>query len=334
MFLIPESEHVTYSLKPMNCPNAMTVFNLKTRSYRDLPYRLSCCDTVHRKELSGTLHGLLRVQVITQDDAHIFCQEDQINEVYQSIFDICDLFYDIFGLTYKLRLGTKPAKYVGDNESWDKAETTLKAILEERVGPDGYWVEEGDGAFYGPKIDIVMYDALGREWQMGTLQLDFQLARRFNCQYVTKEGDKKHPIVVHRVIYGSLERFIGLLIEHTAGAFPLWLSPVQVMIVPVQSDFLGYAQKIGQQLRQVRIRYEIIDEESSLSAKVRKAQTGHTPVVLVVGGKEQESQTASVRLRGVGEMGAVPIEKLITDLQKEIASRALKLEGLEKALKG
>lgn len=332
MFIIPVSEHLTYGLKPMNCPNAMIIFNLKTRSYRDLPYRLSDCDVLHRNERSGTLHGLLRVQRFMQDDAHIFCEEAQIEEVYRSIFDICDRFYHIFGLEYRLRLGTRPSDSVGDDESWERAEATLISILNERVGADGYLVEEGGGAFYGPKIDIMMYDALGRAWQMGTIQLDFQLPRRFDCTYIDNEGKKQHPVVVHRVIYGSIERFIGILIEHTAGAFPLWLSPVQVAIVPVRAENLSYAKDIAGQLRLLRIRASVLDEDGSLRAKIRKAQVGHMPVVLVVGANEATAGTASVRVRGVGELGAVGVSRLIEVLQLEIAARSLTLEGVTASL--
>ncbi len=333
MFIIPVSEHQTYGLKPMNCPNAMIIFKLKTRSYRDLPYRLSDCDVLHRNERSGTLHGLLRVQRFMQDDAHIFCEEGQIEEVYRDIFDICDRFYHVFGLDYRLRLGTRPDDSVGDDESWERAEATLISILEDRVGKGRYLVEEGGGAFYGPKIDIMMDDALGRSWQMGTIQLDFQLPRRFDCTYVDRDGQKKHPVVVHRVIYGSIERFIGILIEHTAGSFPLWLSPIQVTIVPVRSEFLGYGKDLAERLRSARIRASVLDEEGSLRAKVRKAQVGHVPVVLIVGGREESEQTASVRIRGVGEVGSVDVVKLIDVLGDEISARSLGLDGLEASLR-
>lgn len=333
MFIIPVSEHQTYGLKPMNCPNAMIVYNLKTRSYRDLPYRLSDCDVLHRNERSGTLHGLLRVQRFMQDDAHIFCKEDQVEDVYRDIFDICDRFYHVFGLDYRLRLGTRPDDSVGDDGSWDRAEAALTSILEDRVGKGQYLVEEGGGAFYGPKIDIMMDDALGRSWQMGTIQLDFQLPRRFDCTYVDRDGKKKHPVVVHRVIYGSIERFVGILIEHTAGSFPLWLSPVQVMVVPVRSEILDYAEEVAERLRLARIRSAVLDETGSLRAKVRKAQSGHVPVVLIVGEREQAEGTASIRIRGVGEVGTVDVEEIVKVLSDEIYARSLDLDGLESALR-
>lgn len=332
MFVIPVSEHQTYGLKPMNCPNAMVVYNLKTRSYRSLPYKLSDCDVLHRNERSGTLHGLFRVQRFMQDDAHIFCEEDQIEEVYQDIFDLCDRFYHVFGLTYRFRLGTRPEAYMGDNHSWERAEATLVSILEDRVGKGQYRIEEGGGAFYGPKIDIMMEDSLGRSWQTGTIQLDFQLPKRFNCTYIDRDGKKQYPVVVHRVIYGSFERFIGILIEHTAGSFPLWLSPVQVMIVPVRSDFLGYAKELQECLRSSRIRVSVLDEQGSLRAKVRKAQTGHTPVVLIVGGREEAERTANVRLRGIGEIGVVDVDQLAGILAQEISARSLKLDTLHTSL--
>src|SRR5438132_1649864 len=233
MFLIPSDEQVEYGIKPMNCPNAMIVFNFKTRSYRDLPLRLSDCSILHRHERAGTLHGLLRAQKFQQDDAHIFVTEDQIEQEFDGVFEIADLFYKIFNLKYALRLGTRPEGYIGDLETWNKAEATIQSILDKHLGPGNYAVEEGDGAFYGPKIDIVMEDALGRSWQTGTIQLDFQLPRRFNCSYIDRDGQEKTPIVIHRAIYGTLERFIGILVENTAGAFPAWLAPVQAMVIPI-----------------------------------------------------------------------------------------------------
>jgi threonyl-tRNA synthetase len=233
MFLVPIDEHTTYGLKPMGCPSAMMVFNFKTRSYRELPLRLSDIDILHRHERAGTLHGLLRVQKFQQDDAHIFVIEDQIEQEFDGVLEITHLFYSIFDLKYSFRFGTRPEGYIGDLETWNKAEAVLRNILDKHVGPGNYTVADGDGAFYGPKIDILMEDALGRSWQMGTLQLDFQLPRRFGCSYIDKDGQMKTPVVIHRAIYGTLERFIGILIEHTAGAFPAWLAPVQVRIITI-----------------------------------------------------------------------------------------------------
>jgi threonyl-tRNA synthetase len=289
-------EAPAYALKPMNCPNAMVVFNLKTRSYRELPLRLSDCDPLHRNERSGTLHGLLRVQKFQQDDAHIFVDHSQIEEEIQRIFDICDRFYGIFELDFTYRLGTRPKSFIGDVETWTHAEETLAAILKDRTG-GAFGQEDGGGAFYGPKIDILMSDVLGRQWQMGTIQLDFQLPRRFGCAFTDQNGERKTPVVIHRVIYGSLERFLGIYIEHTAGAFPLWLSPVQVAVIPVAPDHVGYAHKIHGSLRQAGIRADLDDRSETLNARVRNAEKQKIPLILVLGGREAESGTVSVRRR-------------------------------------
>src|SRR6266545_4871528 len=331
MFIIPVDEHTTYALKPMNCPNAHVVYNLKVRSYRDLPLRLSDCDILHRYERSGTLHGLLRVRRMQQDDAHIFVTPDQIGDEYARIFDICDLYYSIFGLRYELRLGTRPDDYIGEIETWDRAESTLKAILDDRVGPGRYTVEEGDGAFYGPKIDILMYDALGREWQMGTIQLDMQLPGRFDCTYTDSDGQKKTPVVIHRVIYGSLERFLGILIEHTAGAFPLWISPVQVKAIPVRLEQSAYAEAVAAILRSSDFRVEVDHEDTALSAKIRRAQLEKVPVMLVLGQREVDQELVSPRLRTGENLGAMPLEKLSELLRHTVDSKALDLQDLARA---
>jgi len=325
MFLVPIDENVTYGVKPMNCPNAMIVFNLKTRSYRDLPLRLSDCDTLHRYERSGTLHGLLRVQKFQQDDAHIFVTEDQIEDEYRRIFDIADLFYSIFGLKYRLRMGTRPEKFIGDVETWDRAEAALMRILDQRVGPGNYQIEYGDGAFYGPKIDILMEDALGRSWQMGTIQLDFQLPRRFGCVYVDKDGLQKTPVVIHRVIYGSLERFIGILIEHTAGAFPVWLSPVQVAVLPIADRHNAYAQEVVDRLKEAGLRVQLDDRREKMQAKIRDAQLQKTPYMLVVGDREQEAGTVAVRLRTGENLGAKPLDEFLQQARDVVARRSLEL---------
>jgi len=308
MFIIPISEHVTYGVKPMNCPNAMIVYNLKTRSYRDLPLRLSDCDILHRNERSGTLHGLLRVQHIQQDDAHIFVTEEQIEEEYDRILDITRLFYGIFEMKYSFRLGTRPADFLGDIESWDRAEAALRRILDRHAGPGQYVVADGDGAFYGPKIDILMDDALGRSWQMGTIQLDFQLPRRFDCEYSAEDGSKKTPVVIHRVIYGSLERFIGILIEHTAGAFPVWLAPIQARLMPVADRHLPYCVEVKQILRDQGIRVDIDESNNRLNGKIREAQGQKIPYMLVVGDRDVSGRAVSVRLRTSEDQGSMLIE--------------------------
>jgi threonyl-tRNA synthetase len=298
MFIIDnDDEESSYALKPMNCPNAMVVFNLKTRSYRDLPLRLSDCDHLHRNERSGTLHGLLRVQKLQQDDAHIFITPDQIHEEFQRIFDISDRFYKIFDLNYRFRLGTRPESYIGDAETWESAEATLLSILDARTGGD-YEVESGGGAFYGPKIDILMSDALGRPWQMGTIQLDFQLPRRFGCVYTDEHGQRQTPVVIHRVIYGALERFLGIYIEHTAGAFPLWLAPVQVSIIPVAPEYVEYANKVADTLRHAKVSVELDARNETLGMRVRVAQQQKVPLMLVLGSREAQGGTVSVRRRG------------------------------------
>lgn len=323
MFIIPVSEHVTYGVKPMNCPNAMVVYNLKVRSYRELPLRLSDCDILHRHERSGTLHGLLRVQHIQQDDAHIFITEDQIEAEYDRILDLADRFYSVFGLRYKLRFGTRPDSYIGDVETWDKAEAALYRILERQRGAGGYLVAEGDGAFYGPKIDIVMQDALGRDWQMGTLQLDFQLPRRFGCKYTDREGREQTPVVIHRVIYGSLERFIGLLLEHTAGALPVWLAPVQVRVIPITSEHQVYANAVASQLRAARLRVEVDESDKRMNAKIRDAQQQKVPYMLVIGNRELQEQTVAVRLRSEENVGAMPVAAFIDLAQQAIGEKSL-----------
>ncbi len=331
MFICPVDEHRTYGVKPMNCPNAMVVFNLKTRSYRDLPLRLSDCDVLHRNERSGALHGLLRVQKFQQDDAHIFITPDMIEEEYARVLALTDHFYSIFGLTYTLRLGTRPEKFIGDVETWDRAEAALRRILDTKAGVGQYLVEDGDGAFYGPKVDILMEDALGRQWQMGTIQLDFQLPRRFNCRYVDSDGAEKTPVVVHRVIYGSLERFIGILIEHTAGAFPVWLSPVQATLVPIADRHVEYAEAVEARLKAARIRVEHPDAGSRMNARIRQATLEKVPFILVMGDTEVEGGTVAVRRRDSKKSVTLSVDDFIAGVQALVASRAAESTELSPA---
>lgn len=320
MFLLGSEESATYAVKPMNCPNAMVVYNLKTRSYRDLPFRLSDCDPLHRNELSGALHGLLRVQKFQQDDAHIFVRPDQIEAEYDRIFDICSRFYGIFGLEFSYRLGTRPEGYIGDVETWDRAEGTLERLLESRT--DGkYSREDGGGAFYGPKIDILMKDVLGREWQMGTIQLDFQLPRRFGCEYTDSDASKQTPVVIHRVIYGSLERFLGIYIEHTGGAFPLWISPVTAVIIPISGEHTEYAQEIQAELRRVGANCEIDAREETLNSRIRSAQMIKAPMTLVIGSKEVSSRVISVRARGQRDSEIVPFNSFVEQVGSTLRER-------------
>jgi len=325
MFLIPSDEQVEYGIKPMNCPNAMIVFNFKTRSYRDLPLRLSDCSILHRHERAGTLHGLLRAQKFQQDDAHIFVTEDQIEQEYDGVFEIADLFYKIFNLKYALRLGTRPEGYIGDLETWNKAEATIQSILDKHLGPGNYAVEEGEGAFYGPKIDIVMEDALGRSWQTGTIQLDFQLPRRFNCSYIDRDGQEKTPIVIHRAIYGTLERFIGILVENTAGAFPAWLAPVQAMVIPIADRHVEYASRVMEMLKEEGVRVEADMRSERMNAKIRDAQIQKIPYMLVVGDKEKAGDAVSVRLRTNENLGMMPVADFIKRIKEVIKAKSWEL---------
>ncbi|HLZ62843.1 MAG TPA: threonine--tRNA ligase, partial [Ktedonosporobacter sp.] len=325
MFFSQVDENVVYGLKPMNCPNAMLVFNLKTHSYRDLPLRLSDCDALHRHERSGTLHGLLRVQKFYQDDAHIFLMEEQIEDEFDRILDLTHHFYSIFGLKYSYRLGTRPEGHIGDLETWHHAEYVLQRILDKHVGRSNYIVAEGDGAFYGPKIDILMEDVLGRSWQMGTIQLDFQEPRRFNCKYVDRDGAEKTPIVVHRVIYGSLERFIGILIEHTAGAFPVWIAPVQAVVIPIADRHQEYAQWVVEQLKDAGIRAEADVREQSMKKKIREAQLQKVPYMLIVGDKEREAAAVSVRLRTNVDLKAMPLAQFMERIVGVIRAKSLEV---------
>lgn len=304
MFTSVTSEGEEYGIKAMNCPNAMVVYGHKQHSYRDLPLRLSDTDPLHRHEMSGTLNGLLRIRQFRQDDAHIFVSQDQISDEYKDIFEITERFYSIFGLEYSFRLGTRPEKFMGDPKLWDNAENTLKTILEES-GKD-YFIEEGDGAFYGPKIDILMKDSLGRPWQMGTIQLDFQQPIRFDLKYTDADGSEKTPIAIHRVIYGSLERFIGILTEHVAGWFPFWLAPEQVRILTINDTVNDYVDQIKDLLSETllmkpvkynEIRYTVDDRNESLGRKIRDAAGMKIPVTLIVGPKDVEANEVSVRLK-------------------------------------
>lgn len=318
MFIADMGENEVYGLKPMNCPNAMLVYKSMQMSYKDLPLRLSDTDRLHRYERSGTLNGLLRVRSFQQDDSHNFISEDMIESEYKDIFEICERFYSLFDLSYSFRLGTRPEKFMGDPLVWDKAESTLKRILAES-GRD-YFIEEGDGAFYGPKIDILMKDTLGRTWQMGTIQLDFQLPLRFGLEYTDHDGSHKTPVVIHRVIYGSLERFIGILIEHCAGNFPLWLAPVQVAILPVSEKHNECASSVAEKLRVAGIRTELDLDNKTLPAKIRSWTLQKTPYMCIIGDKEAQSSelAVSVRTRSGEDLGMLSLTTLIDQLRSDI----------------
>lgn len=313
MFVVDEGgKDVRYGIKPMNCPNAMVVFNFKRRSWRDLPLRLSDCDVLHRNERSGALNGLFRLRRFQQDDAHIFLAEDEIQAEYERIFDIIDHFYRLFGLSYRFRLSLRPASgFLGEIESWDRAESILKEILARRCGDKGFELAPGEGAFYGPKVDILIKDALGREWQMGTIQLDFHLAGRFDCAYDDRDGKPRIPIVIHRVIYGSLERFIAILIEHSAGELPVWIAPVQARVVPVADRHAPRAREIGERMREAGVRVEVDHQSAPLGAKIRDARLMKVPYVLVVGDRELASGQVAVRSRSGDDLGNMVVEEVI-----------------------
>ncbi|OGI72141.1 threonine--tRNA ligase, partial [Candidatus Nomurabacteria bacterium RIFCSPHIGHO2_02_FULL_38_15] len=319
MFIADMGENEVYGIKPMNCPNAMIVFKSMQISYKDLPLRLSDVDRLHRYERSGTLNGLLRCRSFQQDDSHNYITEDMIESEYESIMEICKDFYGIFNLEYSFRLGTRPEGFMGDIETWDKAETALKKVLE-KSGKD-YFVADGDGAFYGPKIDIIVKDALGRDWQLGTMQLDFQQPRRFELEYTDRDGSKKTPVVIHRVIYGSLERFIGILIEHYAGAFPMWLSPVQVAVLPISSEHHDeYAKTVYDILKQAGIRAQLISDDS-LGKRIRNTKMQKIPYQIIIGDKEKGSNTITIEGRHDEKIENSNVVEFLARIQNEIKER-------------
>ena len=320
MFVSEPEEGQVYALKPMNCPNAMVVFESKTRSYRELPLRLSDTDTLHRYERSGTLMGLLRVREFSQDDAHIFVSPDQIEEEYKQVMEITDLFYSIFGIDYSYRLGTRPENFMGEAKTWDKAEAELNEILNGCGKP--FSILKGDGAFYGPKIDILMKDSIGRQWQMGTIQLDFQIPQRFNLKYSDSQGNLQTPVVIHRVVYGSLERFVGILIEHFSGAFPIWIAPVQAIILPISDKHLEYALEVLSQLSESNLRVEIDSRNQPLNSRIRDAQLQKIPYMLIIGNKEQASKNVSIRHRS-GQEEIKTISEFSKHIKDEVDTKAI-----------
>jgi threonyl-tRNA synthetase len=318
---VTEKEGRVLGLKPMNCPGHVEVYKASRRSYRELPLRLAEQGLLHRDEPSGSLLGLMRVIHITQDDAHIFCTEEQIEEEVLGCLDLARFIYDLFGLSMRLELSTRPDDRVGDDALWDRAETALTRALE-RAGEE-YVLNEGDGAFYGPKIDLHMTDSLGRSWQMGTVQLDYQMPERFDVLYAGEDNAEHRPVMVHRALYGSFERFIGILIEHFAGAFPLWLSPVQAVVVPVADRHLERAGEVAAELREAALRVEVDGRTESVGKKIAEAEHLRTPCILVVGDREVESGEVSVRRRGAGNLGAIGVGELRGRLVDERDSRAL-----------
>lgn len=323
MFVLTDSDGKEQALKPMNCPNAIKIFDSKLRSYKDLPMRFNDIDVIHRNEKSGQLNGLFRVRMFRQDDAHNFITEDQIGAEIKDIIEIAKQLYGIFGLDFELTLSTRPDDYMGDIELWNKAEANLKSVLDELCGKDNYRINEGDGAFYGPKIDIKMKDCLGREWQMGTVQVDFQLPLRFNLSYIDSNGEKKTPILVHRAIFGSFERFIGIITEHFAGAFPVWLSPVQVSILPISDHQKEYAEKVKAILEEKGIRVELDARQEKIGYKIREAQLQKVPYMLILGEKEVEVNAVGVRKRKEGDIGQMSIENFVSMISKEIEEKTI-----------
>lgn len=318
-----EIDEEGYAVKPMNCPGSTLIYSTTPHSYRDLPLRYAEFGLVHRHELSGALHGLFRVRSFTQDDAHIYCLPNQIKSEVFEIIDLANLLYDTFGFKYSVELSTRPDDYMGDLESWNEAEKALKEALEEKGMP--YTINEGDGAFYGPKIDYHLEDAIGRTWQCGTIQLDFQLPQNFELTYVAEDGSKKRPVMLHRALFGSVERFMGILIEHFAGKFPLWLSPVQVEIIPVSEKFKPYAGEVFDQLKKAGIRVKIDERAEKVGYKIREAQLKKVNYMLVIGEKETASHKLSVRKRSGEEVKDVEVSKFIEDLKEEIKTKAIVL---------
>ncbi|MCL2069005.1 MAG: threonine--tRNA ligase [Oscillospiraceae bacterium] len=310
-----------FGIKPMNCSGGMLAYMQKPRSYRDLPLRMGELGLVHRHELSGTLHGLLRVRCFTQDDAHIFMTRDQIKDEIKGVVGLIDKVYGTFGLSYHIELSTRPEKFMGEIETWDVATEALREAITE-LGYE-YKLNEGDGAFYGPKLDFHVRDCIGRTWQCGTIQLDLQMPERFELEYTGADNQKHRPVMIHRVILGSIERFIGILIEHFAGAFPLWLAPVQVMIIPIGDRQLDYANEVAAKLEAAGIRYEVDSRSEKMGYKIREAQLKKIPYMLVIGDREMEKSEVAVRSRKNGDMGAMSADALIKSLTDEIISKAI-----------
>ncbi len=314
-------DETDFAIKPMNCPGGMLVYKSEPRSYRDLPIRMGELGLVHRHEKSGALHGLMRVRCFTQDDAHIFMTPEQITDEIKGVVGLIDEVYSLFGFKYHVELSTRPEDSMGSDADWEMATDGLRKALDE-LNLD-YVVNEGDGAFYGPKIDFHLEDSLGRTWQCGTIQLDFQLPQRFEAEYTGADGEKHRPIMIHRVVFGSIERFIGILIEHFAGAFPLWLAPRQVTILPIADRHHARAHELEKYLFDKGIRVDVDDRSEKIGYKIREAQLQKVPYMLVLGDKEVESGTVSVRHRGEGDIGSMNLDELLERLQTEIDTKAI-----------
>lgn len=309
-------DETDFAIKPMNCPGGMLVYKMEPHSYRELPLRVGELGLVHRHEKSGTLHGLMRVRCLTQDDAHIFMMEEQIPSEIEGVIRLIDEVYSKFGFKYHVELSTRPENSIGSDEDWEVATNGLKAALDASGLP--YVVNEGDGAFYGPKIDFHLEDSIGRTWQCGTIQLDFQLPQRFEAEYIGADGEKHRPIMIHRVVFGSIERFIGILIEHFEGKFPLWLSPVQVKVLSISDKYNDYAKEVKAKLAAEGVRCEVDNRSEKIGYKIRAARMERVPYILVVGEKEAESQSVSVRKRDEGDLGSMSLEELMLVLMKDM----------------
>lgn len=310
-----------YAIKPMNCPGSMLVYKRKMHSYRDFPIRMGELGQVHRHELSGALHGLMRVRTFTQDDAHIFMLPEQVKDEIKGVIDFIDYIYSLFGFKYHIELSTRPEKkYIGTLELWDKATDALREAMEEK-GLE-YIVNEGDGAFYGPKLDFHLEDSLGRTWQCGTIQLDYMMPERFDIEYVGADGEKHRPVMIHRVIFGSIERFIGILTEHYAGKFPLWLAPVQVKLLTVAEKFAPYAHEVAKELESVGIRVEVDDRNEKIGYKLREARNERVTYIGVIGEREAEANTLTLRHNVKGEIGEMGVEEFKEKLIEEIETKA------------
>ncbi|MEI3578738.1 MAG: threonine--tRNA ligase [Acutalibacteraceae bacterium] len=314
-------DDMDYCIKPMNCPGGILVYKRKPHSYRDLPIRMGELGIVHRHELSGALHGLMRVRCFTQDDAHIFCTPDQLMDEIFGVINLIDSVYKVFGFEYDLELSTRPEDSMGSDEDWEAATNALRQALDSLDRP--YKINEGDGAFYGPKIDFHLHDCIGRTWQCGTIQVDFQMPERFDITYMGADGEKHRPIMLHRVAFGSIERFIGILIEQFAGAFPLWLASVQVEVIPVSERHLEYAAKVRDQMRAAGLRCELDTRNEKMGYKIREAQMMKIPYMLVVGDKEIENNTVAVRSRAGGDLGVMEPDAFLAKAKEEIDTKAL-----------
>ena len=322
MFLV-ESEEQIFGLKPMNCPESTLVYRHALRSYRDLPLRFSDMGRLHRNERSGTLTGLFRVRQFTQDDAHIYCRPDQLQDEIKELLELVSDWYKTFALEPFFKLSTRPPKSMGTDEQWETAERALHDAL--KANGLAYDLNPGDGAFYGPKIDVDVLDALGRRWQLATVQLDFAQPDRFALEYIDTDGQPKRPVMIHRAIFGTFERFIGVLVEHYAGAFPTWLAPVQARVLPVSEKHAAYGRTVWEKLRAARVRAELDDRNEKLGYRIREAQIRKVPYMLVVGERESQNGTVSLRHRSGEDLGAVPLDRVLADLAREIGSRASSL---------